>query len=96
LNRRWPRDFETFNGVFKDIYREIRIPLHHGIVGRYSRSREGNGGDWILDALWGDGQVHLTTSETAMESVIEAYGVDDLDHVISALELLTPKFQTAV
>jgi hypothetical protein len=75
----------------KHIYREIRIPLHHGIVGRYSRSREEGGDEWILDALWGDSQAHLTTSETAMESAIETYGVDDLDHVISALEILTPK-----
>jgi hypothetical protein len=34
-------------------------------------------------------------SETEMEGVMERYGVDDLNHVISALELLTPKFQKA-
>jgi hypothetical protein len=71
----------------KHIYREIRIPLHHGIVGRYSGSRKARGDEWILDALWGDSQVHLTTSENAMESAIETYGVDDLDHDISALEI---------
>ncbi len=79
----------------KHIYQQIRIPLHHGIVGRYLRSHKEGGDEWILDALWGNRQVHLTTSETEMESVIERYGVDDLDHVISALELLTPKFQKA-
>jgi hypothetical protein len=79
----------------KHIYQHIRIPLHHGIVGRYSRSRDDGTSAWVLDALFGDSQVHLTTSETAMESVIERYGVEDLDHVISALELLTPKFQKA-
>ena len=79
----------------KRIYQDIRIPLHHGIVGRYSRSREGKGETWVLEALWGENQAHLTTSETAMESMIEKYGAEDLDHVISGLELLTPKFRKA-
>ena len=46
------------------------------------------GEEWVLDVLWGDSKVHLTTSETAMESAIEKYGVDGLDEVISELDLL--------
>jgi hypothetical protein len=82
----------------KDIYRDIRIPLHHGIVRRYSRSHDESDesdSEWILEAFWGDSQVHLTTSETEMESIIEMHGANDLDHAISALELLTRKFRKA-
>jgi len=75
------------------IYREIRIPLHHGIVGRYSRSREKD--SLTLDILFGDSKVHLTTGQSGFEKVIDKFGLDDIDHVISGLEILNPKFQKA-
>jgi hypothetical protein len=77
----------------KKIYQEIRIPLHHGIVGRYSRSREG--GSLTLDILFGDSQIHLTTGQSGFEGAIDKSGMDDIAHVISGLEILSPKFQKA-
>lgn len=78
------------------IYQEIRVPLHHGIVGRYSRRRAVNDDDpiaeAILDALWAGYRGHHTTSETDMESIVENYAVEDLGHVLTGLELLTSKF----
>ncbi len=82
----------------KRIYQKIRIPLHHGIVSRYSR--RGNaaedglvlGDDAILDALWEVYRGHHTTSETDMESIMEDYAVEDLGRVVTGLELLTSKF----
>jgi hypothetical protein len=81
------------------IYSQIRIPLHHGIAHRYSQFRNGNDDetdDWVSNVFWGDSQIHLTTSETEMESVIEAWGAADLDRVTSGLELLTPKLQRLI
>ena len=81
------------------IYRQIRIPLHHGIAHRYSQSRDGNndeGAELLSRAFWGDSQAHLTTSETEMESVIEECGGADLDRVTSGLELLTPKLRRLI
>jgi len=78
------------------IYKEIRVPLHHGIVNRYSRRGSADADDpepdAVLDALWGEYRGHHTTKETDMESVVEEYAMEDLDHVVTGLELLTSKF----
>jgi hypothetical protein len=80
----------------KQIYQEIRIPVHHGIVGRYSRRQSLEDDDpvaaEILDALWAAYRGHHTTSETDMESIVENYAVEDLGRVVTGLELLTSKF----
>jgi hypothetical protein len=81
------------NQTLKDIYKNIRIPLHHGIVGRYYRSRDDGSDAWVFDALFGDNQAHLTTSQAAIEFAIESYGLDDLCCVISALEILHNCFE---
>jgi len=80
----------------KRIYQEIRIPLHHGIVGRYSRRGSADDDDSVvdsvLDALWAGYRGHHTTSETDMESLVENYAVEDLGRVVTGVELLTSKF----
>jgi hypothetical protein len=80
----------------KQIYQEIRIPVHHGIVGRYSRRQSLEDDDpvaaEILDALWAAYRGHHTTSETDMESIVENHAVEDLGRVVTGLELLTSKF----
>jgi hypothetical protein len=87
----------------KRIYQEIRIPLHHGIVGRYSHRRRADAdesavesdlaSDAVLDALWSQHRSYSKTTETDMEGIVEEYAAEDLDGVITGLELLTSKFR---
>jgi hypothetical protein len=77
----------------KNIYLNTRIPLHHGIVGRYSRLREKD--SLTLNILFDDSQVHLTTGQSGFEKAIDKFGLDDINHVISGLEILNPKFRKA-
>ena len=76
--------------VLKNIYINIRIPLHHGIVRRYIQQRDEPG-------VW-DGELFVTlkanstTSQSELEDAIDKHGISDLSKVIDGMSIITDIF----
>jgi hypothetical protein len=75
----------------KEIYKAIRIPMHHGIVRRYINSKEPNAKSQILEILYRYEIAGFTTDQGEVESILEYHGIEDIGEIIAGLEILTAK-----
>ena len=81
-------------GDLMKVYGEIRIPVHHGIVGRYLQSLGENKDHGIADILWGNTKAHITTGESDLEDAVDKHGITELERVVSLIEAFSNKFPT--
>jgi hypothetical protein len=67
--------------VMQDLYRDVRIPLHHGIVGRYVRERS--------DTTFGDlVGVSPAVDSRGFEEQLEGHAVTEIEKIFDQIELL--------
>jgi len=75
----------------KDIYKGIRIPMHHGIVRRYINNKEPNANSESLEILLRRVVAGFSTNQDEVESILEKHGIEDMGEIIAGLEILTSK-----
>jgi hypothetical protein len=67
--------------AMQSLYRSVRIPLHHGIVGRYIRQRS----DVTISEIMGNSPA---LSGREFEEQLESHAVSELDRIFDQVELL--------
>jgi len=71
----------------QDIYRTVRIPLHHGILGQYVRKRS----DTTTLSLLGQLGLHPALDSRRFEEEIENHALGEIDTILTQIELLYRK-----
>jgi hypothetical protein len=67
--------------TMQGLYRRVRIPLHHGIIGRYVRSRS----DTTMSELLG---ISSSLDSHSFEEQLETNAVTELEEILDQVELL--------
>lgn len=71
----------------QNIYRVVRIPVQHGILGRYVRERFDPSARWLLELS----SFNPAQDSHAIEEQIEKHAMDEIEELLSQIELLSRK-----